>query len=324
MKRVLVGFNQGVSPKPALELLGRLPAFRHAGIVVAPIEIRAHGTSQRSAVIDELANSAGQLNILREELSLHFPRNFDAQVHPLSCLNNPGQTIVDFAHANDCDLIVLPGDSTSYAHQQAFTSLRDFVCANARCSVMVARQQGDATDAIKPTSNEVSSIQLQRKQQRQDSLHCLVGCDGSRRSAAAVQEIADLTRGSDAPVHLVGVIGQSTCFAGAEESNSARLEQTETDLSRRKRDFEQSVAINGDHRVSSHVVQSGHIGEGIIRFANDHGCGLVVLGECPRHMVGRVLMGSVSRYVLRHADCSVLIARNRVAGAVKPDKLAIA
>jgi hypothetical protein len=35
----------------------------------------------------------------------------------------------------------------------------------------------------------------------------------------------------------------------------------------------------------------------------------VVVGETPHSVLARLVLGSVSRYVLRHAQCSVWIAR---------------
>ena len=59
------------------------------------------------------------------------------------------------------------------------------------------------------------------------------------------------------------------------------------------------------------LIESEHIGEGLVNYAAERQTDLLVLGETPRGPVGRALLGSVSRYVLRHAPCSVWIARNQ-------------
>jgi nucleotide-binding universal stress UspA family protein len=59
------------------------------------------------------------------------------------------------------------------------------------------------------------------------------------------------------------------------------------------------------------LIEHEHIGNGLIKFVNDNQCDLIVVGETPQSTFGRALLGSVSRFVLRHAPCDVWIARNR-------------
>jgi nucleotide-binding universal stress UspA family protein len=63
--------------------------------------------------------------------------------------------------------------------------------------------------------------------------------------------------------------------------------------------------------AKSHLVECDHIGEGLVLFAEQHDCDLIVVGDTPHTVLGRVLLGSVSRFVLRHAPCSVWITRNQ-------------
>lgn len=53
----------------------------------------------------------------------------------------------------------------------------------------------------------------------------------------------------------------------------------------------------------------GHIGETLVKYANDGGVDLIVMGSHGRSAVGRLLLGSVSNYVVKHAKCPVLIVR---------------
>jgi nucleotide-binding universal stress UspA family protein len=57
------------------------------------------------------------------------------------------------------------------------------------------------------------------------------------------------------------------------------------------------------------LIEHEHIGNGLVNFAKDNQCDLIVVGEKPQSTLGRALLGSVSRFVLRHAPCSVWIAR---------------
>ena len=57
------------------------------------------------------------------------------------------------------------------------------------------------------------------------------------------------------------------------------------------------------------TMTSDHIGEAIVKYAEDNNCDLLVVGDSHRSFLNRVFLGSTSRYVLRHAGCSVAIAR---------------
>jgi len=54
---------------------------------------------------------------------------------------------------------------------------------------------------------------------------------------------------------------------------------------------------------------SQHAGDALVEFAKKRGSDIVVLGNSVQDRLGRFLFGSTSRYVLRHAKCSIWIAR---------------
>lgn len=53
----------------------------------------------------------------------------------------------------------------------------------------------------------------------------------------------------------------------------------------------------------------GHIGETLVKYARESGADLIVMGSNGRSNVGRLLLGSVSNYVVKHARCPVMIVR---------------
>jgi len=61
--------------------------------------------------------------------------------------------------------------------------------------------------------------------------------------------------------------------------------------------------------IATHVIDTLAIGESLVRFADEHATDLIVMGDTGRGLLGRFLLGSVSRYVLRHSKCSIWIAR---------------
>ncbi len=70
------------------------------------------------------------------------------------------------------------------------------------------------------------------------------------------------------------------------------------------------------------VVADGHVGTSIIQEASARNVELIVLGSTGHSMLERMLLGSVSDFVVTHAACSVLVVRqtgirNRHNGAIK-------
>jgi nucleotide-binding universal stress UspA family protein len=61
----------------------------------------------------------------------------------------------------------------------------------------------------------------------------------------------------------------------------------------------------------------GDVAEEIVRFAEDPGCNLIVIGTHGRTGLGRLLMGSVAEQVLRRAPCPVLTVKH-ASPEVKP------
>ena len=58
------------------------------------------------------------------------------------------------------------------------------------------------------------------------------------------------------------------------------------------------------------LVWEGAPGEAILNAARAEDVDLIVVGTRGRGPVGRLLLGSVSDHVVRHADCPVLVVRN--------------
>ncbi|HET7726723.1 MAG TPA: universal stress protein [Candidatus Limnocylindrales bacterium] len=59
------------------------------------------------------------------------------------------------------------------------------------------------------------------------------------------------------------------------------------------------------------LVWVGEPGESIVEAADAEGADLILVGSHGRSGVGRVLLGSVSDFVVRHANCPVLVVRQR-------------
>jgi len=61
--------------------------------------------------------------------------------------------------------------------------------------------------------------------------------------------------------------------------------------------------------VARPMMIDGHSGTVIVRVAEREGADLIVIGALGRSMVEKVLVGSISRYVVRNAPCAVCLVK---------------
>jgi len=61
--------------------------------------------------------------------------------------------------------------------------------------------------------------------------------------------------------------------------------------------------------VAHSMMIDGHSGTAIVRVAEREGADLIVMGALGRSMVEKVLVGSISQYVVRHAPCAVCLVK---------------
>jgi len=132
--------------------------------------------------------------------------------------------------------------------------------------------------------------------------------DGSRN---AMTLAAGLAKDSAATLVIV-YVWEMTTWAVSELTQAPAalqelIDQTETELARWKRDA-QSMGV-GEVQARS---ETGAAWDRIVALADaDPAIGLIVMGTHGRTGLPRALLGSVAEKVVRHAPCSVLVARER-------------
>ncbi|MGB5932723.1 MAG: universal stress protein [Anaerolineae bacterium] len=61
--------------------------------------------------------------------------------------------------------------------------------------------------------------------------------------------------------------------------------------------------------VARSMMIDGHSGTVVVRVAEREGADLIVMGALGRSMVEKVLVGSISQYVVRHAPCAICLVK---------------
>ena len=200
---------------------------------------------------------------------------------------NVQETIIDFANHLETDLVVIGAKGHSQIDRILLGSTSDFVATHAPCSVLVVRPTG-------------------LREERDRNLKVSVAFDDSPASHAALDELLQFHWGSHTEISVVAVAGYTPVFNpdfGFNPEALQREAEKAVDVAARR-------LLEKVDKVHEHVIEHDHIAEGLVRYAEEAGSDFLMIGDTGRSKLARAILGSVSRYVLRHAGCGVWITRH--------------
>jgi nucleotide-binding universal stress UspA family protein len=291
MQRVLLATDGSSHAEAAVRFLSRLDQHERLDVTIVTVIQRAlsySATSLTEQLFEEEKAAARNTYLKVEEIL----RGMNATVRHELREGHPGEMIVLAAKECAADLVVLGARGRSRISCMLLGCTSDYVATHAECSVLVVRSDG--------------FLDTERR------LRIAIGFEDSAPARAALQELTEVGWGDGAEIHIVTVLCCLYGFFGEIPldsevgTDSDSTKQLRTELNDAVTQF-RDITPN----VNAHLIEHEHIGDGLAKFAKDHQCDLVVVGENPHSTLGRALLGSVSRFVLRHAPCSVWIARNR-------------
>ena len=133
----------------------------------------------------------------------------------------------------------------------------------------------------------------------------LLATDLSATSDAASSQALDLARDLDADLLVVSVIDPTN--GPIPNQRRGRIDQLRADRELVARGL---VTRGRDAGIRvTFLIWQGDPGEAIVDAAGSEAVDLVVVGSHGRGSMGRLLIGSVSDHVVRHAPCPVLVVR---------------
>ncbi len=139
----------------------------------------------------------------------------------------------------------------------------------------------------------------------------LLATDGSGDAELAMATAVGLAKVTDSELHVAHVGGEY--HPGPEVALSpALLEETRRGLERMARevlDGQVKKIENMGGTVAQSHVRAGDAAKEVVSLAEEIGIGLVAVGSRGRGRIRRLLMGSVSDAVVRHAHCPVMVVR---------------
>ena len=151
--------------------------------------------------------------------------------------------------------------------------------------------------AIQPSVDEAMATGIRR---------VLLATDLGPTSALATEWAFDLARRNDATLLIVSVIDPRELTL-PDGGFRARVDQV-----RERREATVQHLVERGRRAGvpvSFLVWTGDPGESIVAAAESEDADIILVGAHTRGALGRLLVGSVSEHVARHATCPVLIVR---------------
>lgn len=140
----------------------------------------------------------------------------------------------------------------------------------------------------------------------------LVATDGSDLSVHAARRALPLL-GRGAEVTVLAVLSEmpgdaAGGVAGPKDSAPAQVQEWQDETRAAQEAIRATAAeVHGPNAVTR--VEAGDAGRMIVWVAADIGADVVVMGSHGRSALRSMMMGSVSRHVLQHAPCPVLVVR---------------
>ncbi len=146
-------------------------------------------------------------------------------------------------------------------------------------------------------------------------MHALIATDGSDVSNAAARDGCRLLAGVD-EVTLLSVVTQ-----GLPDDDAGGIEGPVLSPDEQEALWQRELADARDHVARTapalgavpvrQLVEDGDAADVICTVAAEQGVDVIVVGSHGRTGLGRLLLGSVSEHVVRHAPCPVLVVRSR-------------
>jgi nucleotide-binding universal stress UspA family protein len=137
----------------------------------------------------------------------------------------------------------------------------------------------------------------------------LLASDGSEDSELAARTAIDLSKRLDSQLHIVYVTPEHAYHhAYYDLRHREEVERFGREDRRMLDELADRVRETGGTLAETHL-RVGDAAKEIVGAAEELGAGLIVVGSRDRGRMRRLVMGSVSDSVVRHAHCSVLVVR---------------
>lgn len=203
-------------------------------------------------------------------------------------IGHAANEIIRFAEESKADLIVVGAKGHSLFSKILLGSTTDVVSTHAPCSVLVVRHIDDSL------KQDVQSLRL------------TLAHDGSASAMEAANQLKAIAWPTSTELSLVTAIQHPALLDDEIPYDLYLTKEMSHVLDEAYAQFEPVFA-----GVTKKVLEEIHIGGAIVNFANENKTDIVFVGDTGHSAISRFFIGSVSKFVLQHAYCSVWVARKK-------------
>ena len=258
-------------PFPGKPTLTIVSALRES-----PLDLR---TNEEGAALYEAEKKQTNAHVdeLKRELASHFE-----EIDHVVKFCHPNELILHVAEDRDVDLIVLGARGHNAIYRVIVGSTAEYVANHAKCSVLIVR--GD-----QPSSSQ---------------WRLLLPFDGSQEARQAYQELSTLNWPQASELHVAMMLERPNLIPDDYVYDPPAIDEAEQQIG--SLDAKQ-LGLTVNHVVS----ETRHAASSLVELARKKECNLILLGATGKSAVARFFLGSVSRYLLHHAQCSLWLARKK-------------
>lgn len=288
--KILFATDNSDASKAAARFLGRMPFTEQIDVVALHV-VTAGNASARvgmhpgwARVVESMVKDATKDTDEVAAMIGEVAGKVETVVHR----GHPAEVTIAEADKRMAEMIVMGAVGHSAVRRIMLGSISDQVATHSHVPTLVYRPGHDGGAS---------------------KFRVLIGYDGSEKSKAAVNAVASAFQNEELDVTLVAVIPELGRLAI--EYAEAAQEAWDADRKSMSEALEAEVGVLANSGISATAVlaSSEHVGDELCRQAIKHNADLVVVGDQGHGAVQRFILGSVSRYVLRHCERSVLVDR---------------
>ncbi len=286
---ILFATDGSAESMAAARFLARLPLPSKPNVHVLAViaespSLDSFSTLDRLAISREEEQLQSQANLDRVSEVLHGV-GFATQQHIKR--DHPSRAILDTAEEMDADLIVIGAVGHNAVYRIVLGSTADYVANNARCSVLAVRPDSDSS---------IDNREFRVLLAYDESPYANVAC----REMFALKWAAELDS-----IHIAMMLGRPELLPNDIQYDAEAIHEAEQAVQMLRN------SENCACEITYTVRETLHTGAALLDIAIEKNTNLLFVGPTGKSALSRFFLGSTSRYLLHHVDCSLWIAREK-------------
>ena len=166
----------------------------------------------------------------------------------------------------------------------------------------VANKSHASTLVVRPSKTSES---------KKSPCRVLVASENSPHDQELLAHVHSLQFDCPAEIHIVHVMPIMNFFRQDLRKSSPKLWTEAYDAAVYHVQSLAETVKHAGYQAHAEVQESAHVGRSLVTYAQTNHCDLIVTGDRGYNGLHRLMLGSTSRHVLRHAGSSVLVAKEQ-------------